>query len=160
MDEDQHIPIEEMDLFRRYVEIADWAWDVVSTWPPLAVDTVGKQLVRALDRVGATLVEGDGRYGSADAIHFFVMGRASAREARYWIQRAIFRDLISTEDGGARVTALTEATRMLNGLIRYRRAHTRPGVVRERQSYYLVEVEDPFTVDLDTDGFEGVFPNT
>jgi hypothetical protein len=36
MGEGQHVPIEEMEVFRRYVVIADWVWTVVSEWPPLA----------------------------------------------------------------------------------------------------------------------------
>src|SRR5205085_4133077 len=95
----EHTPMEELEVFRRFVEIADWAWRTASRWSPLAVDTVGKQLIRASDRVGATLVEGDGRYSDADAVHFFVMARASARETRYWIRRAITRNLIGDDEG-------------------------------------------------------------
>jgi four helix bundle protein len=77
-----HLPIEEMEVFRRYLEIADWVWNLVGEWPPLALDTVGKQILRAVDSVGANLVEGDGRHSQADALHFFVIARASARETR------------------------------------------------------------------------------
>ena len=89
-----HVPVEEMELFRRFVTIPDWVWDTVAKWPRLAQDTVGKQLIRAIDNVGANLVEGDGRFSGLDSIHFFVISRASAREARYWLERAIHRKLI------------------------------------------------------------------
>ena len=77
-----HTPIEEMGFFKEYVAVADWAWSVVSKWPFLAQDTVGKQLVRAIDRVGATLVEGDGRYSDLEASHFFLIARGDHANLR------------------------------------------------------------------------------
>src|SRR5207247_11395603 len=104
-------------LFRRYVTVADWAWETVSSWSSLAQDTVGKQLIRAVDSVGANLVEGDGRYSDADAVHFFVIARASAREARYWLERAVVRRLIPTEAADGQLAVLTSATQLLHRLI-------------------------------------------
>src|SRR6058998_1107429 len=121
MEPEPHIPIEEMDVFHRYVGVADWVWETVAHWPVLAQDTVGKQLIRAIDSVGANLVEGDGRHGDKESIHFFVIARASAREARYWLTRAVTRRIISREDAETRLSDLTAATQMLNRLIAYRR---------------------------------------
>ena len=62
-----YLPIEDMECFRLYVETADWVWDTVEGWKPLAQNTVGSQLIRACDSVGANLVEGDGRSTDPDA---------------------------------------------------------------------------------------------
>lgn len=148
MEQRQHTPIEEMGFFKEYVAIAEWSWSVVCKWPPFARETVGKQLVRAIDRVGATLVEGDGRYSDAEAAHFFTMARASARETRYWIERAVDRSLISASEADGRLSALNGATRQLNVLIRYRRQSASNGRIREERSLYEVEPGDPF-VELD-----------
>ena len=121
METGRHIPIEEMEMFRRYVAVADWAWDQIGKWPLLAQETVGKQLVRACDSVGANLVEGDGRMSCADGLHFLVIARASAREGRYWLQRAIARRLLDQGEGQAKIAELTGATQLLNRLIAYRR---------------------------------------
>jgi four helix bundle protein len=141
----RHTPIEELEVFQRFVTIADWAWRTVSRWPPLAVDTVGKQLVRASDRIGATLVEGDGRYSDVEAAHFFVIARASAREARYWIRCAVTRNLVAADDGEARIAELADAAQMLNALIRYRRSRARPRNVRETAPQYDASSVDPLT---------------
>jgi four helix bundle protein len=117
-----HIPIEELDVFRLYEEVADWAWDQVSLWPALAKNTLGDQLVRSIDSVGANLVEGDGRFGAADGLRFFVIARASAREARLWIKRAAKRGLIASEVGDAQIEKIRLATVLLNKLIAYRRS--------------------------------------
>ena len=117
---------------------------IVTRWSPVAIDTVGKQLIRAADRVGATLVEGDGRYGRADALHFFVMARASARETRYWIERAIVRSLITAQEGQAQIEAVNTATRQLNSLIRYRREQDRSNGIHDARIPYEMGSGDSF----------------
>lgn len=148
MSEKKYVPMEEMDVFRGYVEVADRIWQLVAEWKPLATDTVGKQLVRAADSVGANLVEGDGRYSDADALHFFIIARASARETRYWIQRAITRGLISQSEAENLINALTSATRQLNTLIHYRRGTKNQNMVREASETYLGANDDPFVICL------------
>jgi len=149
LDGKRHEPIEQMEVFRRYVEIADWAWDEVQDWSPLARDTVGKQLIRAADSIGANMVEGDGRFTDADGLHFFIIARASAREARYWIQQAVKRNLVSAEEGDAQTDALAAATQLLSRLINYRRAHKAVKVTEAAAPY--VTPDDPFVM---------VFPET
>ena len=123
MNSREHVPMERMEFFCRFVAIANWAWGVVSEWKPLARDTMGKQLIRACDSVGANLVERDGRYSDPDAVHFFVIARASAREARYWLERAADRNLLKRETAAQQIQELTSATRALNQLITFRRSH-------------------------------------
>lgn len=134
----EHLPIERMDVFLSFVQVADWVWERVSGWQPLAQDTVGKQLIRAIDSVGANLVEGDGRFAKGDGLHFFTIARASARETRYWLERARVRHLLSDDDVTAQMRILEAATRQLNTLIAYRRS--RPAWVKEMPTDY-----DPFT---------------
>ena len=126
-----HLPIEEMEVFKRYVSVADWVWGVVERWPELARNTVGEQLIRACDSVGANLVEGDGRGTDPDSLRFFIIARASAREARYWVSRAIARGLISREEGTQKVDEVVSATQLLNRLIGYRRAAVKGDRIRE-----------------------------
>ena len=145
MAEQIHTPMEQFDLFHRYVEVANWAWKIVSEWKPLAVDTIGKQLIRAADSIGANLVEGDGRFTIGDSLHFFVIARASARETRYWIECAVSRNLVSADVGQQQIDELTSATQMLNRLISYRRQQKQNGTVRELSMTYQVNLQDPFT---------------
>ena len=65
-------------------------------------------------------MEGDGRYGLADSIYFFVIARGSARETRLWIRRARKRNLVG-EEADAMIEKLKSATQLLNRLITYRR---------------------------------------
>jgi len=118
---------------------------------------MGQQLVRACDSIGANLVEGDGRYSDADAAHFFIIARASAREARYWIERATVRQLIRQEVGETQVAALCSATQLLNRLIRYRRSRRQSDRVKEMQAKYVVEAGDPFAPDPDLESVHAEF---
>lgn len=133
MTEHAHLPMEEMEVFRRFVEAADWVWRQVAGWKPFARDTIGKQMVRAADSVGANLVEGDGRYTDADAMHFFIIARASARETQYWLRRAVTRGILEADDARQCDEKLRTATQLLNKLISYRRSrmhakHRAPGL--------------------------------
>jgi four helix bundle protein len=156
MSDAKHVPMEDTELFRLFVEVADWVWDVVTDWPEFARDTVGKQPVRAADSVGANLVEGDGRYTAADGLRFLIIARASARETRYWIERATKRKLLTSDDGRARVDQLKAATRQLNGLISYRRTHPPADRVREQAADYdaSVQAHSPQHSTLNTQDLE------
>src|SRR5207249_3482464 len=68
-----------------------------------------------------------------------------AREARYWIKRALTRRLIPPPEAEHLLQELIGATRQLNGLIRYRRVHAHQRAVHEAPLSYIVDVPDPFT---------------
>lgn len=135
----KHMPIEETEVFRRFEEASDSIWDAVMLWKPFERDTTGKQLVRAADSVAANLVEGDGRYSDGDAIHFFVIARASAREACHWLQLATRRKLIDHAAGAKLVLDLQVASKGLNKLISYRRSTKNANAVREQRSEYATD---------------------
>jgi four helix bundle protein len=134
--------MEELEVFQRFEEVAEWCWTSVLKWSPFARDTVGKQLVRAIDSVGANLVEGDGRSTDPDAVRHFVIARASAREARLQIVRASRRGLIASAEADIQIERLTSAAKMLNLLIRYRRNPSPRNDVRETVVAYNSGSED------------------
>ena len=130
-----HLPIEETPVFEEFASVADDVWHDVREWDSFAQDTVGKQLVRATDSIGANLVEGDGRFGGKESVQFFRIARGSARESRYWLNRAVSRGLMNTGQSEQLLSRLTSATRQLNGLITYRVGHLSASSVREPQTH-------------------------
>lgn len=132
-------PIEDFDFFRDAESVARQVWDLVLSWPPFARDTLGKQLVRSTDSIGANLAEGDGRSGSKDAIHFFVIARASSREARLHLRRAGERGLIDGATCEELLSSLESVARRLSLFIRSR--VSRAGLVREEVVLYDPEPE-------------------
>ena len=132
----RHMPIEETEVFKCFQSLANEAWRTVEGWSNYAQWSVGKQLTGALDSVGANLCEGDGRFSDGDALHFFVIARGSAREARYWVNAAHDRGLISDDKQFRFIQEIDRGLPMLNGLINYRRETKNQGMVKEERADY------------------------
>ena len=137
----EHVPMEETRVFMCFVQVADEIWDAVAEWKPVAKATVGEQLIRAADSVGANLIEGDGRYSDAEALTFFAYARASARETKYWISRATKRKLVPSSVADDWVNRLESGLRMLNSLMTYRRSTKNKNIVKERAAPYASEAD-------------------
>lgn len=77
--------------------LADEIWDVVSLWSNLAKDTVGKQMIRSADSIGANIAEGTGRGSFQDNRRFVKIARGSLYETQHWLRRAFKRKLLSEQ---------------------------------------------------------------
>lgn len=88
---------ENLHVYRLSERLADDVWDVVHEWKSLARDTIGKQLIRAADSIGANLAEGSGRGTYKDNHRFVDMARGSLYETRHWLRRAYRRKLLPRE---------------------------------------------------------------
>ncbi|MGA8021052.1 MAG: four helix bundle protein [Desulfobacterales bacterium] len=65
--------------------LADEIWDIVTNWNYFEKDTIGKQLVKAADSIGANIAEGTGRGTPADNRKFIRIARGSLNETKYWV---------------------------------------------------------------------------
>ncbi len=105
--------------YRLAAGLSDDVHAAVTDWPEFELWTVGVQLVRAADSIGANIAEGMGRDTRADQRRFFLIARGSLYETEHWLERAVSRGLIKKQDGfGARTS---ELGRVLSGLISSRR---------------------------------------
>jgi four helix bundle protein len=52
---------ENLRVYRLSEKLADQVWEIVIGWNRFAQNTIGGQLVRAADSVGANIAEGEGR---------------------------------------------------------------------------------------------------
>lgn len=88
---------ETLDVYRLAERLAEEVWAVVLPWDPFGRNTVGGQLVRAADSIGANIAEGYGR-GSPQAHRRFVRtARGSLNETQHWLRRAYVRNLLPEE---------------------------------------------------------------
>jgi len=90
--------LEELNVYKLSMEIGEKVWDIVITWDYFAKDTMGKQLIRAIDSVAANLSEGFGRYHYKDVKNFCYYSRGSLYESKTWLTKAFNRKLIQEED--------------------------------------------------------------
>ena len=88
---------EELRVYQAAEEIADLVWEIVTKWEFLAKDTVGKQLIRSADSIGANIAEGFGRGTYQDNRRFVRIARGSLYETRHWLRRAYKRKLLTAE---------------------------------------------------------------
>src|SRR5688572_11613927 len=86
---------ERLRVYQLSEKLADQIWDVVVGWNNFARDTVGKQVVRAADSVGANVSEGCGRGRFLDNKRFVRMARGSLNETQHWLRRAYKRNLLT-----------------------------------------------------------------
>lgn len=115
---------EELEQTRVYVqasEFADSVWDDVVRWRELARDTLGKQLARAADSVGANIAESYGRYHWSDRLNFLYYARGSLYECKHWVTRACARHLYDQVTFQQRLTCLEALAISLNGYIKDKR---------------------------------------
>ena len=132
--------IEDMRMFSETEELCDTVWRVVGSWTHMAQDTAGKQLIRAVDSIGANLVEGEGRYHFREKLNFCYVARGSAREAAFWLRRAQARQLLPNDQAVAIQHSLHAVTRWINTLITQRRHWV--SQVREDRADYGTELND------------------
>jgi four helix bundle protein len=113
--------IEDSRMYQRAERVADAIWDVVIEWKPFAKDTVGKQLTRSADSIGANIAESAGRFHPNDVIRFLHYARGSLRETRFWLKRAKRRQLISAEFFNKQMAELNTLAVEINSYIKFQR---------------------------------------
>jgi four helix bundle protein len=109
---------ENLAVYQLAEEIADSMWSVVGGWQPLARDTVGKQLIRAADSIGANIAEGDGRGSFQDNRRFVRIARGSLNETKHWLRRAFKRGLLTEAQVAQLKPLLDELAPRLNAYLK------------------------------------------
>ncbi len=66
---------EDLQIFQLAEKLADQIWDIVTYWNHFEKDTVGKQIIRAADSIGANIAEGTGRHNFQDNRRFVKIAR-------------------------------------------------------------------------------------
>jgi len=113
--------IEDLRIFKAAEEIADKIWELTVKWSYFDKDTIGKQLVRAADSVGANIAEGYGRHHANDNLRFLFIARGSLQETKYWLQRAVKRNLIKKDIADGLISEVDNLAPQLNAFIRGKR---------------------------------------
>lgn len=108
---------QKLEVYQLAEQLSDHVWSVVEPWHYFSKDTIGKQLVRAADGIGANIAEGVGRGSYADNRRFVYIARGSLYETKYWLRRAHERGLLSDEDLNHITPVLRELAPRLNAYL-------------------------------------------
>jgi four helix bundle protein len=109
---------ENLQIYRLSETLSDNLWKIVVGWNVLARDTIGKQLVRAGDSVGANIAEGSGRGTNPEFCRFLRIARGSLYETQHWLRRAYRRKLLTEEQVQQLQPLIRELTPKLNSYLR------------------------------------------
>ena len=109
---------EKLRVYQLAEELADLLWAIVLKWDNFSKDTIGKQLVRSGDSVGANIAEGEGRGSYQDNRRFIKIARGSLQETQHWLRRAYKRGLLTDEQVGALRLIVDKLAPILNAYLR------------------------------------------
>src|SRR5919106_4456400 len=106
--------LEDLRILKTAEGVADAVWKQVVAWDEFAQDVVGKQLARATDSIGANIAESYGRFNYGEKLQFLYYSRGSLFETKYWLNRALVRELMEAEEIKAYTARLSDLARQLN----------------------------------------------
>lgn len=94
----EHIPLDDLEIYQIAMEIGDIIWEKVDGWNFFAQRTVGEQIVRSGDSIAANIAEGYGRFFFKERKQFCYYGRGSLLETKTWVTKAFRRKLIAEQE--------------------------------------------------------------
>jgi len=89
--------LEDLEVYQLAENFSDEIWFLVSEWDYFAKDTVGKQIVRSADSIGANIAEGYGRFHYKENRNFCYFSRGSIIETKGWLRKSKIRQMITVE---------------------------------------------------------------
>jgi four helix bundle protein len=125
-------------------------------WDEFTRDVVGKQLTRSIDSIGANIAEAYGRFHYGEKIQFLYYARGSLFETKYWLNRALARELMLPDEVQKYAARLTDMARQLNVFAGSLKSQRRGGeskatVMREASADYTIDVSDDASSALFSD---------
>lgn len=109
---------ENLRVFQMAERLADEVWDAVKRWDGFSKRTVGQQIVRAADSVGANIAEGAGRGSYAGNRRFVQIARGSLYEVKFFLRRAHRRGLLTEAQIASLRPLIDELAPTLNAYLR------------------------------------------
>jgi len=159
--------LEDLKILQNAENIADAVWKRVVQWEEFAKDVVGKQMARAIDSIGANIAESYGRFNYGEKLQFLYYSRGSLFEAKFWLNRALARELMQAEEVKTYAVRLSDVARQLNTFANSLKAQRKDNKVqsksvREPGAEYVVEAwsddSPPLFTDMELDWFETILP--
>jgi len=77
----KYLELEDITAYKHAFDLANYVWDIVVKWDYFTKDTIGRQLVKAIDSISSNIAEGFGRYFKKDKINFYRYSYGSIKES-------------------------------------------------------------------------------
>jgi four helix bundle protein len=109
---------QELRVYKLAEKLADEIWKIVDGWDMFAKNTMGTQMVRSADSIGANIAEGVGRGSYQDNRRFVRIARGSLNETQHWLRRAYMRNLLTAEQVDKLKLIIDELKPQLNSYLK------------------------------------------
>ncbi len=109
---------QDLQVYQLSENLADEIWKIVYRWENFAKETIGKQIVRSADSIGANIAEGVGRGSYQDNRRFIKIARASLLETQHWLRRAYNRKLLTSAQVDTLKIIIEELAPKLNSYLK------------------------------------------
>lgn len=117
--EKRYLKLNDLDAYRISFHLSNYVWSVVIEWDYFKKDTIGKQLVRAIDSISANIAEGFGRYNKKDKVKFYRYSFGSLKESLDWNEKAKVRKILSNDQYKYILGELQKLPKEINSLIKF-----------------------------------------
>ncbi len=109
---------ENLRVYQLSEKLADEIWRIVLPWEYFSKDTIGKQIVRSADSIGANIAEGIGRGRYLDNRRFVRIARGSLNETKHWLRRSYKRGLLTKSQVDTLKPLMDDLGPMLNAYVK------------------------------------------
>ena len=138
------LKFEDLRVLQAAESIADSMWQQVVRWDAFARETVGKQMARATDSIGANIAEAFGRFHHGEKLQFLYYARGSLCEKKYCLNRTLARELMPADQVQVYVSQLSDLARQLNAFASSLKAQRHEGqphsqIVSEAPIEYAID---------------------
>ena len=107
-----------LEVYKLSLKLSDKIWEVYKSLHKDVKYSIGSQVVRSIDSIGANIAEGYGRFHYKDSVKFYYNARGSLWESKHWILLLYKRDLISQEKFESLIIGLDILGKKLNVFIK------------------------------------------
>lgn len=118
MEERKHLQLNDIGAYKVAFSLSNYIWVRVEQWDYFRKQTIGIQVIKAVDSISANIAEGFGRYGKKEKIQFFRYARGSVYECLDWNEKCKVRKLLSQEEYEYIFAILQKLPKLINGLIK------------------------------------------
>ncbi|MEN8224686.1 MAG: four helix bundle protein [Bacteroidota bacterium] len=115
--------IEDLEIYRLGMQIGNTTYELVRNWGKFDKNTLGYQLVRAVDSIPANISEGYGRFHYKEQRQFCYIARGSLYETKTWLTKALVRIPTEQESILEIMEILNTLHKKLNAYIKYIEKH-------------------------------------
>ncbi len=117
--QEKYLLVEDLDAYKASYELSNFIWNIVIPWSHFEKDTLGKQLVRAVDSISSNIAEGFGRFSKKDKIRFYYYSMGSVLECRDWTNKCYHRSIIKHQEFEYIQSKLEQLPKEINQLIQF-----------------------------------------